>query len=139
MQEKSVLKCWVIDLCTWKEQTVLLCALRGTDSGGSEEAKRLTRWLRKVILSNAAPNKTFMKETPALSVKFVAENYPLVFDMLPVHFLTHLMHAFEVVAYRYPPGDVQTFAKLAYADICDFLHVVCETQEQMTLRLRDET
>ena len=132
-----VVKEWLAE-CSWKEQTVVLCALRGTDTSGSPELKAMTRWIRRVALHNAAPRKTFMREEPFLRIKEAAETRPLIFDMLPVHFLGHLTHAFEVIGYRHPEKAVGEQAITAYYDLCEYLHVNPESGEQMALRLKDE-
>ena len=139
MQQQSVLLSWLSDKCSWKEQTVVLCALRGPDSGGSPEVKSLVRWIRRVSLKNAAPDKTFMQVSPLESVFELAENKPLVLDMLPVHFLCHLMHAFQVISHRHSDFHIRVIAATAYDDLCDYLHVVPENERLMTIRLQDET
>jgi hypothetical protein len=124
----SVMQEWTLNL-TWKEQTVLLLGLRGTDSGGSKDIKLMTRWLRSIVLKNAAPEKTFMKETKFRSVKEIADDNPLALDMLPVHFFGHLMHTFEVIAYRHPDSTIKKKALGVYLDLCEYLHVNPETEE----------
>ncbi len=139
-KKKSVVKPWVSEL-SWKQQTVLFCALRGPDIGGSPEVKRMVRWIRSVILENAAPHKTFMKEVDFPNVAQLAEEKPLVFDMLPTHFLGHLMHAFQVIAYLHPEQKVCSVgdkARGAYKHMCEYLHVNPETKQEMITRLTDE-
>ena len=134
----SVVQPWVRLWLTWKEQTVLLCALRGTDSGGSREVKLMTRWMRSIVLKNAAPHKTFMGETNFKTVDRIADENPLAFDMLPVHFLGHLIHAFQIIGYKHPNERVRDIALFAYAQFCKFLHLNQETLEEMNERLKDE-
>lgn len=127
-----------LENCSWKEQTVVLCALRGTDSGGSPVIKSMTRWIRRTSLNNAAPRKTFMRDEGFPGVKDMAEETPIAFDMLPVHFLGHLMHALEVIGYKHPDILTATSARLAYHGLCEYLHLNPESEEQMSDRLRDE-
>ena len=134
----SVLNEWVTESCSWKEQTVLLCALRGTDANGSPALKAWTRKIRGEVLYNAAPNKTFMQQTSLVSFRDIAENYPLLLDMLPVHFLGHLMHACQVLGLRHPVEPTRRVFWEAYVDLCDYLHVNAETATEMRLRLKDE-
>ena len=134
----TVVQEWVSSHCTWKEQTVLFCALRGTDANGSHDLKSLTRWLRKTVLKNAAPDKTFMQETEPLDIDTIANKRPLGLDMLPVHFFGHLLHAFEVVGYRHPIEETRSYASSTYLKLCIYLHVEPENQSSMTERLRDE-
>jgi|SRR6185295_865856 len=133
----SVLQNW-LELCTWKEQTVLLCALRGTDAAGTPELKAWVRWLRSIILKNAAPNKTFMKPELLTHFEVIAAYTPLCLDMLPVHYLTHLMHALQVIANRHPLLDISKRAYRAYHDLVNYLHLKPESSEEMFIRLKDE-
>jgi len=135
---KSVLKEWVTIHCTWKEQTVLLCAIRGPDAGGSPQLKAWTRWIRSVVLNNAAPHKTFMRAERVTPILKLAEESPLVFDMLPVHFLGHLMHALEVIGYRHHSQSIANDAREGYRQLCEYLHLTPETKQQMEDRLKDE-
>lgn len=141
----SVVQPWVNEL-SWKEQTVLFCALRGPDAGGTKILKGWTRFIRKTVLENAAPKKTFMQNDPIPDIYMIAMTEPLALDMLPVHYLGHLMHALQVIAYRHPasadksdpnraPGEI---ARDAYLQLCDYLHVQRETLADMTIRLADE-
>ncbi len=134
----SVLKDWVVEKCSWKEQTVLLCALRGADFNGSPELKAWTRKIRREVLANAAPGKTFMQQEAILSFKFIADRYPLKLDMLPVHFLSHLMHACQVLGAYHPQYPTRHLFMDAYIDLCDYLHVNPENVAAMAERLKDE-
>ncbi|MHC1599216.1 MAG: hypothetical protein ACXQS5_00105 [Candidatus Methanospirareceae archaeon] len=127
-----------LETLTWKEQTVLVLALRGTDMSGSKDVKLMTRWLRSIVLKNAAPKKTFMGETCFRDVDDIANDNPLSFDMLPVHFFGHLLHTFEVIAYRHPDPYIHNIALNVYTDMCKYLHINPETCEEMTIRLKDE-
>lgn len=138
MKKESVVQDWLSSL-TWKQQTVLFCALRGPDIGGSPEVKLMVRWIRSSILENAAPHKTFMKETDFKDISEIADEKPLCFDMLPTHFLGHLMHAFQVIGEFHPVEDRSKKSMKAYHDLCEYLHLNPETKEQMTSRLSDET
>lgn len=138
MRRRCVVRLWLLENCSWKEQTVILCALRGADSAGSPEIKAITRWIRRTVLENAAPNKTFMRDEGFPSLADLAEKSPLVLDMLPVHFLSHLMHAMQVIGERHPDVDIAERASKAYRDLCDYLHLVPESSEAMDNRLADE-
>ncbi len=138
VSKTSVIQNWLHEYCSWKEQTVVLCALRGTDSCGTPVVKSITRWIRNITLRNAAPDKTFMRVEPFPNIHTVAESRPLTFDMLPVHYLGHLMHALEVIGYRHPEINISSVAQLAYYRLCDYLHLCPETLEDFTTRLTDE-
>ena len=132
----SVLQDWVGEI-SMKEQTVILCGLRGPDAGGSDEVKALVRWIRRTVLKSADPGHGFMSTTGSPDIREF-EGTPFL-ERLPVHYLGHLIHAFEVIGYRHPDVLEAGPALSAYIDLCDFLHVNAETIEQMTDRLRDVT
>lgn len=127
-----------LECLTWKEQTVLVLGLRGPDAGGSRDVKLIIRWLRSVVLKNAAPKKTFMGETDFRQVNEIVDDSPLAFDMLPVHFFGHLLHTVEVIAYRHPDQCIRNTALNTYIELCEFMHINQETDSEMTERLKDE-
>jgi len=129
----SVLQDWVQKL-SWKEQTVLLCALRGPDHAGSPEIKGWVRWIRRRVLNNAAPNKTFMQVDRFKTIREIADLNPLALDMLPVHYVGHFAHALQIIGYR----TADAVASEAYLSLCDYLHLKPESIEDMTRRLADE-
>lgn len=137
MKKENVVQGWVTNL-SWKEQTVLLCGLRGPDFGATEEVKQITRWIRSVVLHNAAPEKPFMKEKTFERIKLLAEQKTFCLDFLTVHFFSHLVETFKIIAYRHPDKDVSTKALLAYKDLCEHMNLHPETKEEMTKRLLDE-
>ncbi len=132
-----VMQDWLFAL-TLKEQTVLLLSLRGSDIGATVEVKSLTRWIRSIVLRNAAPDKTFMKRTYFGRIIDMAEANPPAFDMLSVHVFGHLMHAFEIIGYKHPDTVVRAKALQAYLDLCEYMHVNPETEVEMSARLSDE-
>jgi hypothetical protein len=137
MNDKLVVQKWVYEKCSWMEQTVIFCGLRGVDFAGNSKLKAYTRWFRRIVLKNANPKKTFMQKEKLYSIKSIANNSPLILDMLPVHYLTHLLHTFQVIAYRHPDKKIMQFARKQYNDLVDYLHLSIETNEKMTKRLGD--
>ena len=133
----NVVQEWV-NVLTWKEQTVLFCAIRGTDSFGSKDLKLITRWIRSIVLNNAAPNKTFMKETNFRDINIIADENPLVFDMIPVHYFGHLLHALEIIGYEHPSDNIKIKSITAYNNLCTYLHLNPESKIEMMARLKDE-
>ena len=85
-------------------------------------------------MENAAPKKTFMRPEDPISFRQIADDKPLLLDMLPVHYLSHLMHALQVIAYR----NNDLTALRAYEDLCEYLHLGLESPEVMKKRLSDE-
>lgn len=134
----NVLQDWVSDNLTLKMQTVLLCALRGPDANGSPDLKAWTRWIRSIVLKNAAPNKTFMRQDSFVGIDVIAQRMPLALDLLPVHYFSHLMHALQVIGYEHPDPGIAVTARVAYYQLADYLHLLPESKDMMHLRLSDE-
>jgi hypothetical protein len=134
---EDLFKEWFAHL-TMKEQATLCTALRGTDSASTPEIKLMTRWIRSVILIDADPSNPFMQKTDFQPVVTVAKSNPFSLDMLTIHFYSHLMHAFQVIAYRHPDDAISERALKAYLDLCNYLHLNPETESQMRERLLDK-
>lgn len=128
----SVLLPWV-EVLPWRMQTVLLLALRGCDGRPKNDiSKVLVRFLRSQVLKNADPSNSFHgagwpTEAPAL--------YLADLDAYPVHFVSHLMHAYEILGVFHPDETTAHYADQFYLDTCRALHVNPETPEQLRVRL----
>lgn len=124
--------------CSWKEQTVLLCGLRGPDAGANKTLKAWTRWLRSVVCKNADNSDRFMQPEPVKLFTTIDKEDANLLNNLPLHYVTHLLHAVEVVAYRHPDHMVSAQAITMYDDGCMFLHLSPEPKHAMTIRLADK-
>jgi hypothetical protein len=125
--------------CSWKEQTCVLCALRGPDAGASQKVKAWTRFLRAAACRNADPSDRFMrKEERQAFVEIEATSQDLL-NMLPVHYLAHLMHALQIVGLRHDDHGTARTARCAYLDLCGYLHLKPEPDGEMEIRLADRT
>lgn len=133
----SVLQPWV-ETCSWKEQTVLLCSLRGPDISGNQDIKEWVRFIRRNTLMNADPKTSFMVPSDPPSIFSIGEKYPRVFDSLPLHFITHFLHGLQILACRHPDNGIGVTARQAYSEMCDYMHVNPEWCSEMTERLKDE-
>lgn len=135
---RSVVKEWLAERCTLKQQTVLLSALRGCDGIPKEDCtKQLTRALRGVLLHSANPSdeeRTFMMPVNFEEARDRFLAHP---DHYPVHWLFHFAHAAEIVGYKHPSKDVRKVWSNMYWGICNALHVNMESEESMDWRLRD--
>lgn len=138
VEKNIVIQDWVYNRCSWKEQTVLFCALRGPDIGGTPALKSWVRFIRRNVLKNAAPNKTFMREENIMDIKAIADTIPLALDMLTVHFLSHLMHALQIIGIRCSDFEEASVAVNAYRSLVEYLHLEPESLENMNNRLKDE-
>lgn len=130
----SVVQDWVNGL-TWKQQTVLFCALRGCDTAEKNDpAKAIIRNLRGTVLHNAGtPSGEFMQYTDVDLVDFTKNNL----DAYPIHFILHVAHAAEIIGYKHPDLRVKGYWKNVYVSVVHAFHMNIETEEQMDYRLRD--
>jgi hypothetical protein len=112
-------------------------ALRGSDSVEKNgPGKAVTRALRRLVLNNA------MKDPQA----FMPAEYSVIppaldqgtVDGASHHWLMHLIHAVQVVGYRYPNEGLRKFWHEWYIDACRQMHMNPETEGQMRHRLRGD-
>lgn len=132
---KSVLQDWVMELGL-RHQGVMLCAVRGCDTAPKDDpSKLLTRCLRYEVLNCFCVD-------PAKAVSFIEEvdidelgERMIAFlkncDHYPQHYVSHLMHASEVIGYKKPSEQWLWF----YQKLCKGLHVNPESEEQLDRRL----
>lgn len=132
----SVLQGWVTTLGL-RHQGVLVSAMRGCDSEPKEDAtKALTRCLRGVVLHSYDKHPSSFIEyvgNDELHRRMVAvlKNH----DHYPVHYITHLMHAAEIIGFKHPVESVSVVWKWFYEKLCRSFHVNPETEQQMDERL----
>lgn len=148
----SVLQDWVMEL-PLREQGTLLTGIRGCDlapknpltcderygcSTGEDTAERgLSAFLRYCVLNPADPREVdipgaWFQSNPPTNWK------PSQFGHYPLHWVMHLMHCFEVIAYRHPDPNIVHEAGLIYHRMVKSLHLNPETSEQMTDRLSED-
>jgi len=134
----SVVKPW-LSLCSLKQQTVLLSALRGCDGKMKEDySKPFTRKLRGVLLFNAGGIQTagkFMADFVGGTeiTKFVSN-----LDHYPMHWLLHFLHAAEIIGYKHPEKEIREWWFFLYKEITNAIHLNIETEKQLDERLADE-
>jgi len=133
MVEGFVLKDWMVKI-PWKQQSVILSALRGPDLSRPVAVKKINRWLRDVIQNNADPSSEYMKDRTLPEI----EDLKLDMGYCTMHYFTHLMHALEIIGYKHPDESVSDTAKRYYLGLVDFVHLNPETREQMDKRLEDK-
>jgi hypothetical protein len=128
-----VLQEWVWSL-PWRQQSVLLCSLRGCDGlTKNDPSKFIVRNIRAVVLKDADPRNAFISRRTPLheAVRLVAEDV----DKYHVHFLMHMMHAAEIIGFKHPDGDVAQTWLDAYERLCAALHVNSEGALDLEERL----
>lgn len=134
---ESVVQPWVSQ-CTFKQQTVLLTAIRGCDGVSCEDiSKKFIKYYRSLVLKNAAPkdpNNEFMdveidKDTTTKFVKDI-EKYPM-------HWVMHFLQAIQLLSYYHPNENVRSSWGRLYIGIVRKMALYPETKEQCDERLKD--
>lgn len=137
--EGLVVREWLSDL-TWKQQTVLLSAIRGCDGVSKHDpSKQFVRPLRGLVLQNAEPgveDDTFMHHPDDDDVDDFAHRL----DDYPMHWLVHFIHAVEIIGYKHPDSEVRDWWSDLYTEMChEGFHMNPETEAQLDRRLQDGT
>ncbi len=135
----SVIQNWVEEL-SLRYQGVLVSAIRGCDFATKEDSsKKLIRAYRGFILVS------FDKE-PSSFIEFI-DNKELKermvfflkdFDHYPMHFITHLLYASEILGYKHPDEKTRKVWKWFYKSFVYLLHLNPESEKHMAKRLEAE-
>jgi len=133
MGKGKVLRDWMGEI-PWKQQSVLLSALRGPDLSRPVAVKKVNRWLRNITQNNADLSSEYMKDISLPDIK----DLKLELGYCTMHYFTHLMHALEIIGYKHPDESISHTAKEYYFGLADFVHLNPETKEQMDKRLEDK-
>lgn len=140
---KSVLQDWVMEL-PLREQGVLCTGVRGCDTapkpmtgGDATPERELTSFLRYCFM-----NPADLREVGIKGAFFCTEPpkdwKPSMLGHLPLHWYSHLMHAFQIVGYRSPRWSISKEAQMIYKRMAENLHLHMESKEQMILRLSED-
>ncbi len=135
---KFVLQEWMGHI-SFKRQTVILMAIRGPDSGSSEEVKAITKWIRGLALQNADPAKDWMSTDEVLSIAEIKKSNRFAVDSLSTHFIHHLCDALSTIGYKHPSIAVKGKAVELYYGIAHYLGLLPRNEEQYEERLQDMT
>lgn len=131
----SVVQSWLSEL-NWKQQTVVLTALRGCDGIEKENpSKIISRLMRGDILMNADKSSSYMKRLTTWEVNEAIGNFFDDLDRYPIHFVTHLCHAAEIIGYKHPDNKLRLFWLGVYMEFCKAVHLTAETEEELDRRL----
>lgn len=138
----SVMQTWTHAL-PLREQGTIVAGLRGCDvmpkNPVDSTARQLVAYLRWLTMVPADPREvdlepgTYMQSTPPPDGWRQSE-----LGHLPLHFVSHLMHAYEVVAYRHPETSRQVDALLIYSRLVEGLHLYAEPRSEMIARLSED-
>lgn len=140
---ESVVRAWVANCCSFKEQAVLLSALRGCDGIPKEDiSKKFTRKLRATMLYPATIH-VMSREVDSYMKTVITKDDVTYFvkhlDHYPMHWVMHFAHACEIVGYRHPNNEIQSFWMDVYQRmVCEGLHLHKEFLCDLDARLGDE-
>jgi hypothetical protein len=132
MSKGFVLQNWMGEL-PWKQQSVVLSALRGPDTSRPPSVKIINRWLRGIIQNNADTSTDYMKELPFPSL----ENFQRDLEYCTMHYYCHLMHTLEIIGYNHPDESIRDIGLTYYSAMVEFQHLNPETKEELNKRLED--
>lgn len=121
-----------------RHQGVLVSAVRGCDTVSRDASiKLMARCLRAAILNThvADPKKakTFIEHVDADTLLKRMNDVVRDHDSLPHHYIMHLIHAAEIVAYYAPHDSLYWFG--FYSSMCNKLHMTAETKAELDHRL----
>lgn len=138
---RSVLQDWVSEL-PLREQGTLLTCVRGCDLTPKlpldSTARKLVGSLRYAFMVPADP-----REVDAEPGCFFVSLPPTDFKAselghYPQHWISHVMHSAEVIAFRHPNRIIRERFYAIYAKIVRSLHLTPETFEEFEARLSED-
>jgi hypothetical protein len=136
-QGEIIIKDWVLQL-PGHLQATLQCALRGSDIGNSDEIRKVTHWIRWVVVKDVMPESHYMQNRNFMRIKLTKENNPSEWSNLPIHFRHHTREALEVIGYLHPDISIRTWANIAYEDLCMISKGNPESKEALINRSQDK-
>lgn len=136
----AMLREWVIDL-PLREQGVLITAMRGCDLTPKypmdSTERQLTAYLRWAACVPNDPREVdfepgvFMQSEPPAGWRASELGH------YPLHWYSHIMHGYEVAAYR-GPDEIACVCGPVYFTLVAGLHLRPETREEMITRLGED-
>lgn len=137
----SVMQAWTHDL-PLRAQGTIVAGLRGCDltpKNPVDSAERqLVAYLRWLTMVPADPREvglepgTYMQADPPAGWRQSALGH------YPLHWVSHLMHAYEVVAHWHPNVELRAEARAVYTRLVEGLHLNVETDVQLYARLTED-
>lgn len=138
---RSVLQDWVMEL-PLREQGTLLTAVRGCDLTPKypldSPERRLVAAIRGAFMVPADEREVDVENGSFMSRRIPGDFKPSTFGHYPQHWVAHVMHAAEVLAYRHPQYFIAKQWLSIYETFCRSLHVPVETFEQFEARLSED-
>ena len=139
---QPVMRSWTNHL-PLRHQGVLVSAMRGADGAPKDDpSKSITSMLRRAILNPADGRETtaaggFFGFDPG---KLTTNTHAFLhsMDQYPLHYVTHLMHAAQIVGYKHPEETFRAYFELLYTMIVCKFHLLPEDQQTMDARLTED-
>lgn len=134
-----VMRDWVSYL-PLRHQGVLVTGIRGCDGAPKDDpSKALSCTIRRAIMNPADYRETTYERGffgfSAPRMKKDIEQFLHSLDQYPLHYITHLMHASEIIGYKHPNYNVRVFFNLIYRAMVKKFHLTPETEEILDERL----
>lgn len=140
---RSVLQDWVMDL-PLRAQGGILTGIRGCDVApkamGNEDTteRRLVAFFRWCVMNPADPREIDIQPGCFFLSAPPSEWRPSELGHYPLHWVIHLMHCFEIVAYCHPSAYTKDVAFEIYERMVHSLHLQAESANQMMTRLTED-
>jgi hypothetical protein len=138
---KSVLQDWVMEL-SLREQGTLLTAVRGCDLTPKypldSQERQLTSAIRGAFMVPADAREVDSEPGCFMSLKVPVHLKVSSLGQYPQHWVSHVMHACEVIAYRHPDKEIRDSWFKVYKAFCKSLHVNIEYPEQLEDRMNED-
>jgi hypothetical protein len=142
----SILQPWVTRMPSVRHQGVLLASVRNCDVSPKplraiDETidRHLTAYLRWTFLVPADEREldvpgAFIRRDPPPPGRWKASEL----GHLPLHWYSHLMHAFQIVGIHHPDIDVRVVCTSIYTEMVRSLHLNPEYPGTMLVRLTED-
>jgi hypothetical protein len=152
---------WVHTI-SFMQQSVLLGIVRGPDNTPKyHPVKPILRWYRRCLLVSALDGEIITDPSDPRGGSFTGPSIPegheykyppgmwevpmnqkmdefmQTTDAMPVHFLTHMLHAVEIMGYKHGDDRIRQFWRTQYERLVAAWHLYPETEEQLDRRLGD--
>lgn len=121
------------------QQGVLFASIRNCDGEISQGPhKTIIRGIRSVVIKSARSSGSFNATQPdELQLSRVFDEFLEDFNHYPVHFITHMLHAAEVIGYSHPDEKISGIWLQFYVRGCHAMHMNIEAYDEFAKRLRD--
>jgi hypothetical protein len=138
---RSVLQDWVMEL-PLREQGTLLTAVRGCDLTPKypldSVERRLVACIRGAFMVPADEREVDKENGSFMSRRIPLTFKPSALGHYPLHWVTHVMHAAEVLGYRHPEEEIAGAWLAVYAKLCTSFHVPMESFEDFEERMSED-